>query len=73
MDHMRAFGCLAYAHVPSQQRSTHDYKAVKCISIGYIHDRKSYMMFNRDTYKAIVSRDVIFDENLVNPLVHFCK
>ena len=70
---MRVFGCLAYAHVPSQQRTKLDAKAVKCIFIGYSPDSKAYRLFNPATNKVITSRDVILDENSINPMTDFHK
>ena len=33
--HLRVFGCEAYVHVPKEKRTKLDYKAHKCIFIGY--------------------------------------
>ena len=73
VDHMRIFGCLAYAHVPSQQQTKLDAKAVKCIFIGYSPDSKAYTLFNLATNKVITSRDVISDEDSVHPMTDFHK
>ena len=35
VSHMRVFGCLSYALVPSQQCHKLDDKAKKCIFVGY--------------------------------------
>ena len=73
VDHMRIFGCLAYAHVPSQQQTKFDAKAVQCIFIGYSPDNEAYKLFNPATDKVIISRDIIFDKNLINPMTNFHK
>ena len=31
MEHLRVFGCAAYAHIPKDERSKFDSKARKCI------------------------------------------
>ena len=66
--HMQVFGCLAYVHVPAQQRHKLEAKALKCIFVGYSNERKGYRLFVPSTQKIIVSRDVIFDEYASNPL-----
>ena len=63
ISHFKVFGCLAYAHVPDQLRKKLDDKAEKCIFIGYSHETKGYKLFNPNTGKVIVSRDVTFDEH----------
>ncbi|XP_027151836.1 uncharacterized protein LOC113751887 [Coffea eugenioides] len=40
-----------------------DDKAEKCIFIGYSHETKGYKLFNPNTGKVIVSRDIMFDEH----------
>ncbi|KAK4386042.1 Retrovirus-related Pol polyprotein from transposon TNT 1-94 [Sesamum angolense] len=34
-DHLRIFGCSAYVHVPSDERSKLDWKSKQCIFLGY--------------------------------------
>ena len=72
VSHMRIFGCLAYALVPSQQRHKLDDKANKCIFVGYSGESKGYRLFHPLTNNIIVSRDVIFAENSAYPLLE-CK
>ena len=59
--------------MPSQLRSKLESKAIICIFIGYSFDTKVYRLFNQITNKVITSRDVIFDETLVHPMVDFHK
>ncbi|XP_072061988.1 uncharacterized protein [Arachis hypogaea] len=60
--HFRVFGCIAYAHVPDQLRKKLDDKGEKCIFIGYSTDSKAYKLYNLETKKVIISRDMTFDE-----------
>ena len=60
--HMRTFGCVAYAHVPSEIRKKLDSKSEKGIFVGYEPYSKAYRIL-LDTGKMVVSRDVIFDES----------
>eukprot|EP00253_Pinus_taeda_P007670 PITA_07670 len=60
---MRAFGCVAYPHVPDQIRKKLDSKGEKCVFIGYCNESKAYKLYNPSTKKFIVSRDVQFIED----------
>jgi transposase InsO family protein len=62
--HMRAFGSLAYAHVPKVGRSKLDARARKCVFVGYEHDAKAYRLWDIDANAIIVSRDVDFWEGV---------
>ena len=60
---MRVFECVAYAHVPKEQRKKLDNKGVKCIFIGYSSESKAYRLYDPLNNKMILSRDVEFLEN----------
>eukprot|EP00253_Pinus_taeda_P031276 PITA_31276 len=62
VNHFKVFGCLAYAHIPNQNRKKLDAKSELCIFIGYSETRKAYNLYNPLTNKLIVSTDVIFYE-----------
>ncbi|MCO5605762.1 hypothetical protein L7F22_059946 [Adiantum nelumboides] len=66
---MRVFGCLAYALVPQTQRRKLDDKAVKCIFVGYSAESKGYRLYHPQTKRILVSRDVVFVEDSVQPLL----
>ena len=61
--HLRTFGCIAYAHIPSELRKKLDDKSEKCIFTGYSETSKAYRIYNPITKKLILSRDVQFLEN----------
>ena len=61
--HLRVFGCVAYAHVPKEQRQKLDDKGVKCIFTGYSSKSKAYRLYDPLNNKMILSRDVEFLEN----------
>ncbi|KAM1689141.1 hypothetical protein EV2_037740 [Malus domestica] len=61
--HLKVFGSLCYAQVPSQMRQKLDATSVMCIFLGYGTCEKGYRLFNPKTNKIVISRDVIFDEN----------
>ena len=62
VNHLRIFGCSAYAHIPKDERSKMDPKAKKSIFLGYSIGVKGYRLFDTDTSKVFHSRDVIFNE-----------
>ncbi|KAJ0599630.1 putative RNA-directed DNA polymerase [Helianthus annuus] len=63
VEHLNVFGCLAYALVPKQRRDKLSNKTEKTIFVGYSEASKGYKLYNPQTNKIIISRDVIFDEN----------
>ena len=62
VSHLRVFGSIAHAHVPDEKRSKLDDKSEKYIFIGYDANSKGYKLYNPNTKKRIISRNVIFDE-----------
>jgi len=65
VDHFRVFGCLAYYHIPSQDRRKLDSKSSKCLFLGYDANTKAYRAYDPQKRKIIISRDLIFDETKV--------
>jgi hypothetical protein len=58
-------GCLAYVHIPSEERSKLDPKSRQCIFLRYGKGVKGYKFWDPTANKAMISRDVVFDENFM--------
>jgi hypothetical protein len=58
---VRAFGALAYAHVPKQLRKKLDSRAERGVMVGYATNTKGYRL-QLGNGTVIISRDVVFDE-----------
>jgi transposase InsO family protein len=62
VEHLKVFGCMAYAHIPKDERGKFDSKARKCTLLGYDEFTKGYRLYDPQNKKIIYSRDVRFDE-----------
>lgn len=62
VDHLRAFGCQAFAHIPKDERKKLDAKSRRCILLGYGNETKGYRLYDQQKGKMFLSRDVEFNE-----------
>ncbi|KAI5343751.1 hypothetical protein L3X38_011627 [Prunus dulcis] len=60
----KVFGCVAYVHVYSHQRSKLDPCALRCVFIGYSSSQKVYKCYHPPTQKVHVTLDVTFHEEV---------
>ncbi|GAU11414.1 hypothetical protein TSUD_344050 [Trifolium subterraneum] len=60
--HFRVFGCIAYVHVPDNNRRKLDNKSIVCVNLGISDESKAYKLYNPASKKIVISRDVVFDE-----------
>ena len=63
VDYFRVFGCVAHAHIPEQKGSKLDEKNKKCVILGVSDESKAYKLYDPHSYKIIISKDVIFQED----------
>ena len=54
LDHMRVFGCAAYAHVLAQLRRKLDKKCQKLRFVGYSIQSKAYRLYDESTGKIVI-------------------
>ena len=62
VEHLRIFGCVAYAHVAKEERKKLDSKTRECVFLGYGAERKGYRLHDPKRTKVFHSRDVVFNE-----------
>ena len=60
--YFKVFGCLAYVHIDKESRGKLDFKAKKCLFLGYSATMKAYRLFDLNENRIINSRNLIFDE-----------
>jgi hypothetical protein len=63
LSNLRAFGSIAYIHIPDALRPKWAKKSIRCIFIGYCETTKGWRFYEPSTRAIKVSRDVTFDEH----------
>ncbi|UYV84728.1 hypothetical protein LAZ67_X003228 [Cordylochernes scorpioides] len=63
--HLKAFGCLAYSHIPTERRKKLDNRANRCILVGYSSQTKGYHLWCPETQHGIQTKHVKFDESKI--------
>ena len=62
LGHLRVFGCLAYSKIDSTKLKKLDDRSQSLVHLGIETGSKAYRLFNPETQRIVVSRDVVFDE-----------
>ncbi|KAF0689295.1 hypothetical protein As57867_019178, partial [Aphanomyces stellatus] len=65
IDHLRPFGCTAFAFIDKAKRTKLDPRAIKCVFVGYASQHKSYRLIDCDSGQLIQCRSVTFTEDSV--------
>lgn len=58
VSHMKVFGCIAYAHVPDEERRKLDKKTVKLRFMGFANNAKGYRLYDEEKRRILIRRDV---------------
>lgn len=59
----KIFGSKVMAMIPQHKRRKLDKKSIECIYLRKADDANAYRLYNKNTKKTVVSRDVVFFEN----------
>jgi len=62
-EHLRVWGCVAYAQVPKETRKKMDRAVQKCIFIGYTDTTRQYRLYDPFGKGFVISHDLIFEES----------
>ncbi|GKV46724.1 hypothetical protein SLEP1_g53699 [Rubroshorea leprosula] len=68
--HLKVFGSIAFAHVHDGKRTKLDDKCKKYVFVGYDYRTKGYRLYDPEGGKAVISRDVDFDEEAITAYKH---
>ncbi|KAF2348810.1 Ribonuclease H-like domain [Trinorchestia longiramus] len=63
VQHFWTFGCMAYAHVPKDEREKLDSKSKTCVLLGPQTTRPRYKLYDFNAKRVLLSRDVVFNES----------
>lgn len=64
LNFLKTFGCLCFATNTLPHKTKFEERAFKGVFLGYIPGMKAYKIYALDLNKTIVSRDVIFHEDI---------
>ena len=64
VNNLHIFGSEVYAHIPKECRRKLDEKAEKLRFVGYSGESKALRLLDTTTSKIVISRDVVFLEEL---------
>ncbi|XP_010552807.1 PREDICTED: uncharacterized protein LOC104823078 [Tarenaya hassleriana] len=61
--HLRTVGCLCYSHNKDTHGDKFASRSVRCVFVGYPAGKKGWRLYDLDTRRFFVSRDVVFFED----------
>lgn len=63
-EHLRSIGCLCYVKKFDRNADKLDLRGIKAMMIGYPCNKKGYKVFDLAKRRILISRDVVFEENI---------
>jgi hypothetical protein len=63
-DHLRVFGCACYPNTSATAPHKLSPRSTRCLFLGYSPDHKGYRCLDLTSHRIIISRHVIFDEDV---------
>jgi hypothetical protein len=63
-DHLRVFGCACYPNTSAAAPHKLFPRSTRCLFLGYSSDHKGYQCLDLASHRIIISRHVIFDEDV---------
>src|SRR5579871_4964314 len=64
LNHLRIFGCIAYAHILKEKKYKLDWKTTKYIFLGY-SGTNQYRLWDPEKKDIIIAKDIKFDESRI--------
>ena len=61
VEHFHVFGCLAYVHVPQENRRKLNDRSICCVLLGVSEETKGWL-YDPIAKTVVVSIDVVFEE-----------
>jgi hypothetical protein len=61
---IHSFGCLAYAHIPKENRKKFQPRARRCILLGIADNYQAFRLLSLEDNSIIISRDVTFKDDV---------
>lgn len=65
LSHIKIFGSICYNYIPAENRKKLETKSTKCLFLGYASTHGSYRLWNLESNKLVIGRNVVFDEKSV--------
>ena len=66
---LKTFGCEAFAHIDSKNRTKLEAKSKKCVFVEYGINEFGYRLWDFENHKILRSRDVIFNEKVCTKIL----
>jgi hypothetical protein len=63
-DHLRVFGCACYPNTSATAPHKLSPRSTRCLFLGYSFDHKGYRCLDLASHRIIISRHVVFDEDV---------